>query len=222
MIDLMKDLEQGSPEWLAARVGRVTASRIADVMAKGKGGEAQTRLNYKWQLVAEVMTGQSQEDRFFSQAMAWGVEQEPFARAAYEIHTGVLVENVGLVAHPSIPRCAASPDGLVGLDGLLEIKCPKTPTHLEYMEKGAIPGHYQLQMLWQMACTGRQWVDFATFDPRLPEELQLFQLFVMRFPRDQARIDAIEAEVQKFWNEIDEIIETLRKRRDGKRTGARF
>ena len=219
MIDLMKDLEQGSPEWLAARVGRVTASRIADVMAKGKGGEAQTRLNYKWQLVAEVMTGQSQEDRFFSQAMAWGVEQEPFARAAYEIQTGGLVENVGLVAHPSIPRCAASPDGLVGLDGLLEIKCPKTPTHLEYMEKGAIPGHYQLQMLWQMACTGRQWVDFATFDPRLPEELQLF---VMRFPRDQARIDAIESEVQKFWNEIDEIIETLRKRRDGKRTGARF
>ena len=219
MIDLMKDLEQGSPEWLAARVGRVTASRIADVMAKGKGGEAQTRLNYKWQLVAEVMTGQSQEDRFFSQAMAWGVEQEPFARAAYEIQTGGLVENVGLVAHPSIPRCAASPDGLVGLDGLLEIKCPKTPTHLEYMEKGAIPGHYQLQMLWQMACTGRQWVDFATFDPRLPEELQLF---VMRFPRDQTRIDAIEAEVQKFWNEIDEIIETLRKRRDGKRTGARF
>ena len=219
MIDLMKDLEQGSPEWLAARVGRVTASRIADVMAKGKGGEAQTRLNYKWQLVAEVMTGQSQEDRFFSQAMAWGVEQEPFARAAYEIQTGGLVENVGLVAHPKIPRCAASPDGLVGLDGLLEIKCPKTPTHLEYMEKGAIPGHYQLQMLWQMACTGRAWVDFATFDPRLPEELQLF---VMHFPRDQARIDAIEAEVQKFWNEIDEIIETLRKRRDGKRTGARF
>ena len=219
MIDLMKDLEQGSPEWLAARVGRVTASRIADVMAKGKGGEAQTRLNYKWQLVAEVMTGQSQEDRFFSQAMAWGVEQEPFARAAYEIQTGGLVENVGLVAHPSIPRCAASPDGLVGLDGLLEIKCPKTPTHLEYMQKGAIPGHYQLQMLWQMACTGRQWVDFATFDPRLPEELQLF---VMRFPRDQARIDAIEAEVQKFWNEIDEIIETLRKRRDGKRAGTRF
>ena len=219
MLDLMKDLEQGSPEWLAARVGRVTASRIADVMAKGKGGEAQTRLNYKWQLVAEVMTGQSQEDRFFSQAMAWGVEQEPFARAAYEIQTGGLVENVGLVAHPSIPRCAASPDGLVGLDGLLEIKCPKTPTHLEYMEKGAIPGHYQLQMLWQMACTGRQWVDFATFDPRLPEELQLF---VMRFPRDQTRIDAIESEVQKFWNEIDEIIETLRKRRDGKRTGARF
>lgn len=219
MLDLMKDLEQGSPEWLAARVGRVTASRIADVMAKGKGGEAQTRLNYKWQLVAEIMTGQSQEDRFFSQAMAWGVEQEPFARAAYEIQTGGLVENVGLVAHPSIPRCAASPDGLVGLDGLLEIKCPKTPTHLEYMEKGAIPGHYQLQMLWQMACTGRQWVDFATFDPRLPEELQLF---VMRFPRDQTRIDAIESEVQKFWNEIDEIIETLRKRRDGKRTGARF
>lgn len=219
MLDLMKDLEQGSPEWLAARVGRVTASRIADVMAKGKGGEAQTRLNYKWQLVAEVMTGQSQEDRFFSQAMAWGVEQEPFARAAYEIQTGGLVENVGLIAHPSIPRCAASPDGLVGLDGLLEIKCPKTPTHLEYMEKGNIPGHYQLQMLWQMACTGRQWVDFATFDPRLPEELQLF---VMRFPRDQPRIDAIEAEVQKFWNEIDEIIETLRKRRDAKRTGARF
>jgi putative phage-type endonuclease len=219
MIDLMKDLEQGSPEWLAARVGRVTASRIPDVMAKGKGGEAQTRLNYKWQLVAEIMTGQSQEDRFFSQAMAWGVEQEPFARAAYEIQTGGLVENVGLVAHPSIPRCAASPDGLVGLDGLLEIKCPKTPTHLEYMEKGAIPGNYQLQMLWQMTCTGRQWVDFATFDPRLPEELQLF---VMRFPLDQPRIDAIEAEVQKFWNEIDEIIETLRKRRDGKRTGARF
>jgi putative phage-type endonuclease len=219
MIDLMKDLEQGSPEWLAARVGRVTASRIPDVMAKGKGGEAQTRLNYKWQLVAEIMTGQSQEDRFFSQAMAWGVEQEPFARAAYEIQTGGLVENVGLVAHPSIPRCAASPDGLVGLDGLLEIKCPKTPTHLEYMEKGAIPGNYQLQMLWQMTCTGRQWVDFATFDPRLPEELQLF---VMRFPLDQPRIDAIEAEVQKFWNEIDEIIETLRKRRDGKRIGARF
>lgn len=200
------ELTQGSTEWLQARAGKVTASRIADVMAKIKTGESASRRDYKAQIVAEILTGTPQENGFKSAEMQWGNDQEPFARAAYEIATGAMVDQVGLVLHPTIERGAASPDGLVFFDGLVEIKCPKTATHLQYLVDGKVPTHYQPQMLWQMACTGRDWCDFVSFDPRLPEHLQLF---VRRFSRDQKRIDEIESEVRAFLAEVDAILAAL-------------
>jgi putative phage-type endonuclease len=198
---------QGSPAWLEARAGKVTASRIADVLARVKTGEAAGRRDYRAQLVAEILTGRPQESGFTNDAMRWGTEQEPYARAAYECHAGVLVDQVGMALHPSIERGAASPDGLVDPDGLVEIKCPNTATHLDYLLDGTVPAKYQPQMLWQMACTGRDWCDFVSFDPRLPEDLQLF---VVRFQRDQARIDAMEAEVRAFISEAEETVSRLR------------
>lgn len=203
------NLEQGTPEWKAARAGKVTASRVADVMAKIKTGEAAARRDYKAQLVAEILTGTPQDDAFTNDAMRWGTEQEPFARAAYETTRGVLVDQVGLVIHPTIERGAASPDGIVDPDGLVEIKCPKTATHLSYLMAGTVPSQYQPQMLWQMACTDARWCDFVSFDPRLPEDLQLF---VVRFNRDQARIDEMEAEVKAFLAEVDATLTRLRSR----------
>ena len=200
------DFPQGSPEWLQARAGKVTASRINDVMAKIKTGEAAARKDYKAQIVAEILTGKPQEDGFTNEAMRWGTENEPFARAAYETFANVLVDQCGLVLHPTIERGAASPDGLVGPDGLVEIKCPKTATHLQYLVDGKVPTHYQPQMLWQMACTGRDWCDFVSFDPRLPDHLQLF---IRRFSRDQTRIDEIESEVRAFLSEVDAILAAL-------------
>jgi putative phage-type endonuclease len=207
---IILELTQGTDEWKAARAGKVTASRIADVMAKIKSGEAASRRDYRAQIVAEILTGTPQDDVFTSDAMRWGTEHEPYARAAYEVAKGILVDQVGLVIHPTIERGAASPDGLVGADGLVEIKCPKTATHLSYLLADEVPSQYQPQMLWQMACTGRQWCDFVSFDPRLPEDLQLF---VVRFNRDQARIDAMEAEVVAFLAEVDTTLSSLATRR---------
>lgn len=203
------DFPQGSAEWLQSRAGRVTASRIADVMAKIKTGEAASRRDYKAQIVAEILTGKPQEDGFTNSAMQWGTEQEPFARSAYEVARDLMVDTVGLVLHPAIDRAAASPDGLAG-DGLLEIKCPKTATHLQYLLAGVAPAQYQLQMLWQMACTERAWCDFVSFDPRLPEDLQLL---IVRFERDDKRIAEIETEVKLFLSEVDETIEKLKARK---------
>ena len=204
------DCEQGTDSWKAARAGKVTASKISDVMAKIKTGEAAARRDYRAQIVAEILTGTPQDDIFVNDAMRWGTEQEPYARAAYEATRGVLVDQVGLVLHPTIERGAASPDGLVDPDGLVEIKCPKTATHLAYLLAGEVPSQYQPQMLWQMACTGAQWCDFVSFDPRLTEDLQLF---VVRFKRDQARIDAMEAEVKAFLEEVDATLASLKNRK---------
>lgn len=204
------DFPQGSAEWIASRSGKVTASRIADVMAKGKGtAEAAARRDYRAQIVAEILTGKPQDDGFTNAAMQWGTDTEPFARAAYEAHNGVMVDQCGLVLHPTIERGAASPDGLVG-NGLVEIKCPKTATHLEYLMAGTAPAKYQPQMLWQMACTEREFCDFISFDPRLPQSLQML---VVRFDRDDERIKEIEAEVIKFLAEVDATIEQLHKRK---------
>jgi putative phage-type endonuclease len=202
------DVIQGTPEWKAARAGKVTASKIPDVLAKGKGtAEAVTRRKYRLQLVSEILTDQPQEDGFTNAAMAWGTENEPYARAAYEILTGEMVDQVGMVLHPRIERAAASPDGLVLFDGLIEIKCPNTATHIDYLETREIPRDYQLQMLWQMACTGRQWCDFVSYDPRLPENIQLFK---ERFHRDDARIREIEDEVETFLDEVETMVKRLR------------
>ena len=200
------DVPQGSPEWLQARAGLVTASRISDILARVKTGEAASRRNYKAQIVAEILTGQPQESGFTSQEMRWGTEQEPYARAAYEIQKNVMVDQVGLVLHPTIARCGASPDGLVDPDGLVEIKCPNTATHIENLIAKAAPAHYHNQMLWQMACTGRAWCDFVSFDPRMPERLQIL---VVRFPRDEERIKAMEEEVSRFLAEVNSQIALL-------------
>ena len=196
------NIEQGTPEWLAARAGMVTASRIVDVMAKP---ETAARTNYMAQIVAEILTNQPQGGTFTNAAMEFGTEQEPFARSAYEVTRGVLVDQVGFVYHPTIDRAGASPDGLVG-EGLVEIKCPQMATHLQYQIEQKIPPKYQKQMLWQMACTEKNWCDFISFRPELPEKLQLL---VIRFNRDDKEIKKIETEVIKFLNEADQLLEKL-------------
>ena len=199
------DLEQGSPEWLAMRAGKVTASRVSDVLAKIKTGEAAARRDYRAQLVAEILTGRPQEDGFVNAEMQHGIDQEPLARSAYEMAKDVLVDQIGFVLHPTIDRAGASPDGVTGKVGL-EIKCPKTATHLQYLLDGVVPSKYQPQMLWQMACMETEACDFVSFDPRLPEHLQLF---VVRFPRDDKRIQEITAEVTVFLREVDAVVVKL-------------
>ena len=148
---------QGSPEWFAQRLGKVTASRLADVMAKGKGSaEAATRATYRAELVAERLTGKAAEG-FTNAAMKWGTECEPLARAAYEAEYGLLVTETGMVSHQRIPMSGASPDGFVSIDGLIEIKCPETKGHIDTILSGEAPTKYIPQMQWQMACTGRAW-----------------------------------------------------------------
>jgi putative phage-type endonuclease len=204
MIEMM---EQGTEEWFTIRIGKVTASRVADVIAKTKTGYSATRDNYMAQLVCERLTGQK-GDSFSNAAMQHGTETEPLARLSYEVTQNVLVDEVGFVPHPLIEMAGASPDGLVGDDGLLEIKCPNTATHIETLLSQSVPGKYNTQMQFQMACTGRQWCDFVSFDNRLPEELQLF---VKRVPRDTVFIRLIEAEIIQFLAELDDKINKLMK-----------
>ena len=189
-------MDQGTEEWFAARLGKVTASRAADVMTK-KGSAA--RANLSAQLVLERLTNTKGES-FSSAAMQWGVDQEPFARAAYEAHSGVWVDTVGFVQHPTIDRAGASPDGLVGHDGLVEIKCPNTATMIDTLLTGKVPSNYATQMQMQMACTGRAWCDYAVFDSRMPVKAQLF---VKRVQRDQKFIDDMEKEIIAFLAEVE-------------------
>lgn len=198
-------IEQGSPEWFAARLGKVTASRVADVIAKTKSGYAATRANYAAQLICERLTG-NVEETFKNAAMQWGTDQEPAAREAYEYASGAFVDQCGMIAHPRISMAGASPDGMVGADGLIEIKCPNTATHLDTLSSGKPAGKYITQMQWQMACTGRAWCDFASFDPRLPPELRLF---VTRIERDDEMVESLEAEVVTFLSEIDARLSDL-------------
>jgi putative phage-type endonuclease len=189
-------MEQGTEEWKLARLGKVTASRTSD--ARAKAGTA-TRANYIADIICERLTG-SPIESFSNAYMEWGTATEPLARAAYEIKTGVWVEQVAIVDHPRIHGFAASPDGLVGEEGLLEIKCPKTSTHLNWLMKKSVPSEHKNQMLAQLACTGRKWVDFVSFDTRLPEHLQLF---VVRFTPDPKDINDLEADVMTFLSEVE-------------------
>lgn len=201
-------MEQGSPEWMAIRLGRVTASRVADVIAKTKSGPAATRFNYMAELLCERLTGEAQPF-FMNAAMAWGTATEAEARKAYCFFQDADVTEIAFVHHPAIKMAGASPDGLIGSDGLIEIKCPNTATHLDTLASEKPAGKYITQMQWQMACTGRQWCDFASYDPRLPEHLRLF---VTRIPRDDAFIAKTEAEVSRFLAELDERIDALNTR----------
>lgn len=197
--------EQGSPEWHALRCGKVTASRIADMMAKTKTGWGASRANYKAQLVAERLTGIVAEG-YTNAAMEWGKEKEAEARAAYGFSTTHPVEIIDFVTHPEIAMSGASPDALVGDDGLVEIKSPNTATHIETLLGGTVPGKYMLQMQWQMACTGRTWCDFVSYDPRMPEDMRLF---VRRLERDDELIAEITKEVRAFLAEIDATVAQL-------------
>lgn len=198
-------IEQRTEGWINIRLGKVTASRIADVCAKTKTGWGASRANYKAQLIAERLTGK-QQDSYTNGAMLWGIEQEDAARIAYSFLHGHDVVEEGFVVHPTIEMAGASPDGLVGSEGLVEIKCPNTATHIETLKSQSIPDKYVKQMLWQMACCGRQWCDFVSYDPRLPDEMQLF---VKRLERDDKLIAALETMVRDFIAEVDADVAEL-------------
>lgn len=200
-------MDQRTPEWFAARLGKATASRIADVMAKTKVGYAASRENYLMELALERITN-TQAPSFTNAAMQWGIDTEPAARAAYEAATGNFVTEVGMIDHPSIPMSGASPDGLVGDDGLIEIKCPESKQHLKNLSTRTPDSKYIFQMQWQMACTGRKWCDFVSYDPRFPHHLQLL---IVRIERDKDWIAEIEKEVLFFLNEVTEMVERISK-----------
>jgi putative phage-type endonuclease len=201
----MDNIIQGSAEWFAVRVGRVTASRVADVIAKTKSGYSASRANYMAELIAERLTGVPAPG-FTNAAMQHGTATEPQARDAYAAQTFDDVTQIGFVIHPTIAQAGASPDGLVGDDGLLEIKCPNTATHIDTLLNGKVPEKYVTQMMFQMACTGRAWCDFVSFDPRLPPEMQLF---IKRLERDDKRIAELEEMVSDFLAELDEKVAKL-------------
>jgi len=188
---------QRTDEWFAARVGKVTASRVADAVARTRSGWGASRANYEAELLVERLTGQP-APRFSNAAMQWGTDTEPFAIAAYEFYTDLTVFPVGFVDHPRIAMSGASPDGMVD-DGLVEIKCPNTATHIQTLLGSPIDDKYIKQMHWQMACTDRNWCDFVSFDPRMPEEMRIH---ITRVERDQALIDSLEKDIAEFIQEL--------------------
>lgn len=205
--------EQGSREWKQARCGMITASRCGDVIAYlKKGGERAERRSYREELIVETLTGVPAE-QYLTREMQWGVEQEPFARAAYELDQNVLVETTGFLVHPKIQRFGASPDGLVGKEGLIQIKCPTTANHLKTILAGSIPLEHMPQILAELSVTGRAWCDYVSFDPRLPEHLQLF---IRRYERDEEILDRMEQEIVDFRAEIDEVLRQLPQAPEGK------
>lgn len=204
----MGDVTTLSPEIAGARLGNLTASRIADALAKTKTGWGASRANLMAALAVERLTGRPMES-FMNDAMRWGVEQEPHAIAAYCWVFDVEVEPSGYVPHPTIPNAGATPDGrVVGHNRTIEVKCPNSATHIQTLLTKEIDGKYQKQMLWQMACTGAEAVDFCTFDPRMPEELQLWSF---RFMRDDKAIADMEKEARQFLAELDEMVDKLRR-----------
>lgn len=196
---------QRTDAWLTERCGKVTASSIYKVMARTKTGYGADRENYAAQLVAERLTGTPAEN-FTNSAMQWGIDTEEQARAMYALQSLDSVVETGFWAHPTIPMTGASPDGLVGSVGLTEIKCPNTATHIRTLNGAGIDKKYMLQMQWQMACTEREWCDFVSFDPRLPDEMQMH---VRRVERDDALLAEIEAEVTKFLDEVAATVAQL-------------
>lgn len=210
-----QDISQGSEAWKLLKVGKVSASRMADLLAKTKSGASASRAKYMAQLLCERMTGQPTEF-FTTAAMQRGTEIEPVARAAYEAENLTSVEQVAWVEHPTIPMAGCSPDGLVGEHGLIEIKCKEIHNHLDSILNDKIDPDHQAQMMWQMACTGRQWCDYVCFDDRAPEGLQLF---VKRLERNDELIQKMEDEVRTFLKDLESMIQKLNeiKEKNGKR-----
>ena len=197
-------MEQRSEEWFQARLGKVTASRVADVLAKIKSGESASRRNYKIQLVSERLTGEKQET-YVNQAMQDGIDREFYAREKYVQQFGE-VEEVGFIQHPTL-EAGASPDGLVGTDGIIEIKCPMGSTHTETLMTQDIPSKYVPQVQSQLLVTGRKWCDFVSYNPMFPDHLQVF---VKRIEADPVYQKELESEVKQFLEEVDTIINKLK------------
>jgi len=197
--------EQRTDDWFAARCGKATASAIYKIVAKTKTGWGADRSNYEAQLIVERLTGKPMET-YSNAAMQWGVENEPRARAVYELESGNDVQEVGFIPHESIAETGASPDGLIGENGCLEIKCPNSATHIEFLLDPTIDKKYMCQMQWQMACSGRQWCDFVSFDPRFPADLQLK---IVRVARNEEMIQELEREVVIFLAGVREKIIAL-------------
>ena len=198
---------QRSEEWFLERLGHATASKFADALSKGKNGEeSASRRNYKLQLVTERLTGQPSEG-YSNAAMEWGTEQEPYARAAYEAYSGTIVDECGFIRHSGGLKAGASPDGLVGDNGIIEIKCPNSATHVETLVSRAMPSKYISQVQGQLWITNRDWCDFVSFDPRMPGPLQLF---VVRVPRDEERIELIADGIRGFLLEVSALEAQLR------------
>jgi putative phage-type endonuclease len=197
-IAVYNGIEQGTEEWLKIRLGKVTASGVADVLAKTKTGPSASRANYLIKLAIQRVTGVVEES-FTNEAMQWGKDNEAQARVAYEVASGNFVDQVAFVDHPTIAWFGASPDGLVNSNGLVEIKCPNSATHWSYIKADAPPMKYYIQMQAQMACTNREWCDFVSFDPRMPERSRLF---IKRVMRSNDFISDMEAEVKEFLDEV--------------------
>jgi hypothetical protein len=191
-------IEQGSEEWLKIRLGKVTASGVADVLAKTKSGVSASRGNYLIKLAIQRVTGVVEES-FTNDAMQWGIDNEAQARVAYEVASGNFVDQIAFVDHPAIQWFGASPDGLVNDDGLVEIKCPNSATHWSYIKDDGPPNKYYIQMQAQMACTGRSWCDFVSFDPRMPERSRLY---IKRVMREEQYISLMESEIKQFLDEV--------------------
>jgi putative phage-type endonuclease len=199
---------QGTGAWFNARTGKLTASRMKYAMKYLKNGDdSEKRKDLKIEILCERMTGDI-VDKFVNTAMQWGIEKEPEAKAAYEAKTGRIITDVGFIDHPRIEFCGASPDGFVE-DGLIEIKCPTKETHLSWILDGGIPEEHKAQMTLQAAVTGRGWVDFVSYDPRMPEPQRLF---VRRFYPTPKEIANIESEAEKFLAEVDALFDTITRR----------
>ena len=199
----MSDLIQGTDEWLRARCGKFTASRMADLVATTKSGYAASRRNYLAELLIERMTGEP-TDGFTNKAMEWGTEHEPEARALYQLRYDVDVQTTGFVTHPVLTYSGASPDGLVGRDGAIEVKCPNTATHIETIRTRTVPRKYYLQMQWVMECSNRHWCSYVSYDPRMKDERLV--LYRKDITRDEETIAHLRAEVEKAETELQDMV----------------
>jgi len=199
-----------SAAWFQARAGLITGSKAKDVLDRLKnGGDSAKRKAYKSQILAEILSGTTQSYGITTNAMQHGIDTEPKARDHYALATGLDVEQVGFCISDENPRWGASPDGLIGSDGLVEFKCPETITHIDYLLADVVPEQYIPQMAWQMLVCERQWCEFVSFDDRLPKHLQMF---VKRYHRDNAYIEYLKKEVNLFLFEVDEMVKAVNRR----------
>lgn len=195
---MTEELIQGSAEWKLARAGSLGGSSLHEAVARTKSGWGASRANLMSRLLVERLTGAPQ-DTYTNAAMQWGSETEPQARSAYQFEAGVLVKQVGLIKHPTIAGTHSSPDGLIADRGVLEVKCPATTTHLDRLLGDPIPSKYVIQMQWAMACSGRDWCDYVSFDPRVPENMRIH---MERVHRDDKHIAELEGQVRQFLDEL--------------------
>lgn len=199
-------VEQGTDAWFAMRLGKVTASRVADVMAKTKTGVAASRQNYLIELALQRVTGVF-EQGFTTQAMQDGIDREAQARVLYEVTTGEFVDQAPFVDHPTIQGFGASPDGLVNFNGLCEIKCRGNAGHWEVIKTGEIPKKYWIQQQAQLACTAREWNDYVGYNPNFPDKSKLY---VQRVYRDEAFIADMETQIKQFLIEVEEEVKLMK------------